>query len=67
MCDDTIVYLSCILLKVDCYDWDSDGSHDFIGQFTTNLNEMEKAGKPNEVQIEHNLPIYIYTSLVNTC
>ncbi|CAB4012113.1 copine-3-like isoform X1 [Paramuricea clavata] len=36
-------------IKVDCYDWDSDGSHDFIGQFTTNLNEMEKAGKPNEL------------------
>ncbi|XP_028392485.1 copine-3-like isoform X2 [Dendronephthya gigantea] len=36
-------------IKVDCYDWDSDGSNDFIGQFTTNLNEMEKAGKPHEI------------------
>ena len=35
--------------KVACYDWDRDGGHDFIGQFTTNLDEMSKAGKPNEV------------------
>ena len=40
-------------MKVDCYDWDSDGSHDFIGQFTTNLSEMEKAGKPNEVMCNY--------------
>lgn len=27
-------------LKVECYDWDSDGRHDFIGSFTTTLNEL---------------------------
>lgn len=37
------------IYKVDCFDWDRNGSHDFIGLFTTNLSEMEKAGKPNEV------------------
>lgn len=36
-------------IKVDCNDWNSDGSKDFIGQFTTKLSEMEKAGKPNEL------------------
>lgn len=27
-------------IRILCYDWDSDGSHDFIGGFTTNLREM---------------------------
>lgn len=33
-----------------CYDWDSDGSHDFIGGFTTNLREMCSAQPSREVQ-----------------
>ncbi|XP_061167969.1 copine-8-like isoform X2 [Saccostrea echinata] len=32
-------------VKIECYDWDSDGSHDFIGDFTTNVREL--TGKPN--------------------
>nr|XP_011422303.2 copine-3 isoform X2 [Crassostrea gigas] len=28
-------------IKFDCYDYDSDGSHDFIGAFTTTLEDME--------------------------
>ncbi|XP_061162370.1 copine-3-like [Saccostrea echinata] len=28
-------------IKFDCYDYDSDGSHDFIGTFTTTLADME--------------------------
>ncbi|XP_052260932.1 copine-8-like isoform X2 [Dreissena polymorpha] len=31
------------LLKVECYDWDSDGSHDLIGEFTTTLKDLLKA------------------------
>ncbi|GFR91640.1 copine-3 [Elysia marginata] len=31
-------------IKIDCYDWDSDGSHDYIGGFITTLEEMLKAG-----------------------
>ena len=31
-------------LQVTCYDWDSDGSHDLIGVFTTSLAEMTTAG-----------------------
>ena len=27
-------------LQVRCYDWDSDGSHDFIGEFPTTLAEF---------------------------
>ena len=30
-------------LQVTCYDWDSDGSHDLIGHFTTTLGEITEA------------------------
>ncbi|XP_059176110.1 copine-3-like [Physella acuta] len=30
-------------IKIDCYDWDSDGSNDYIGGFTTTLEEMMKS------------------------
>ena len=30
---------SCAI-KVICYDWDNDGSHDLIGEFTTTLGEL---------------------------
>nr|KAG5706037.1 hypothetical protein BaRGS_028146 [Batillaria attramentaria] len=29
-------------VQVECFDWDSDGSHDFIGAFTTNLRQLSK-------------------------
>lgn len=32
-------------IKVTCFDWDSDGSHDLIGTFTTSLGEMEEASR----------------------
>lgn len=28
--------------QIDCYDHDDDGAHDFIGGFTTTLEEMMK-------------------------
>lgn len=28
------------LSQVTCYDWDADGSHDLIGEFTTSLGEL---------------------------
>jgi len=27
-------------IRVDCLDWDSDGTHDLIGSFTTSVNEL---------------------------
>ena len=30
-------------MQFDVYDWDSDGSHDYIGGFDTTLDEMMKA------------------------
>eukprot|EP00105_Crassostrea_gigas_P018815 XP_011437036.1 PREDICTED: copine-8 isoform X2 [Crassostrea gigas] len=29
-------------IKFECFDWDSDGGHDFIGEFTTNLRELSR-------------------------
>ncbi|XP_071174493.1 copine-8-like isoform X2 [Mytilus edulis] len=34
-------------IKVECYDWDSDGSHDLIGIFTTNMNMLKKGQCPD--------------------
>ena len=31
------------IFQIDCYDWDSDGSHDLIGSFTTNLADLLQA------------------------
>ncbi|GAA6076952.1 copine-9 isoform X1 [Tachysurus ichikawai] len=33
---------SCRTVKVDVYDWDRDGSHDFIGEFTTSYREISR-------------------------
>ncbi|XP_034020403.1 copine-1 [Thalassophryne amazonica] len=43
------------LLKVDCSDYDSDGSHDLIGSFTTKVSELQKAalGSPVEFECVH--------------
>ncbi|OWF55814.1 Copine-8 [Mizuhopecten yessoensis] len=39
-------------IKVECYDWDSDGSHDFIGEFTTNMRELSRgAGSNNQFSV----------------
>ncbi|XP_073233575.1 copine-3-like [Porites lutea] len=37
-------------IQISCFDWDSDGSHDLIGSFTTNLREMCSVQPPREVQ-----------------
>ncbi|KAI4875977.1 hypothetical protein NFI96_025372 [Prochilodus magdalenae] len=29
-------------IKIDVYDWDRDGSHDFIGEFTTSYRELSR-------------------------
>uniref|UniRef100_A0A8C7GHQ8 Copine 8 n=1 Tax=Oncorhynchus kisutch TaxID=8019 RepID=A0A8C7GHQ8_ONCKI len=29
-------------IKIECYDWDRDGSHDFIGEFTTSYRELSR-------------------------
>ncbi|RLV99484.1 hypothetical protein DV515_00009779 [Chloebia gouldiae] len=30
-------------VKIDVYDWDRDGSHDFIGEFATSYRELSRA------------------------
>lgn len=37
-------------IQISCFDWDSNGSHDFIGSFTTNLREMTSIQQPREHQ-----------------
>uniref|UniRef100_A0A8B9CHB2 C2 domain-containing protein n=1 Tax=Anser brachyrhynchus TaxID=132585 RepID=A0A8B9CHB2_9AVES len=32
----------CRAIKVEVYDWDRDGSHDFIGEFTTSYRELAR-------------------------
>ena len=32
-----------INFKVECFDWNSNGSHDLIGEFFTTLAELEQA------------------------
>ncbi|XP_013871505.1 copine-1 [Austrofundulus limnaeus] len=39
-------------LKVDCSDYDSDGTHDLIGTFTTKVSELQKAGSGSPVEFE---------------
>uniref|UniRef100_A0A669AVN0 Copine I n=1 Tax=Oreochromis niloticus TaxID=8128 RepID=A0A669AVN0_ORENI len=38
--------------KVDCSDYDSDGSHDLIGSFTTKVSDMQKAAHGSPVQFD---------------
>ncbi|KAL5260858.1 hypothetical protein ACHWQZ_G006780 [Mnemiopsis leidyi] len=40
------------VIKVQCHDWDSDGTHDLIGEFYTTLAELEqiRPGKTFEVE-----------------
>ncbi|XP_037534901.1 copine-1 isoform X2 [Nematolebias whitei] len=48
-------FCSCDLekpLKVDCSDYDSDGSHDLIGSFTTKVSELQKAGSGSPVEFD---------------
>lgn len=42
----------CLLFlsfQVHCTDYDSDGSHDLIGSFETNLSQLQKAGDSSPV------------------
>lgn len=37
-------------VQVDCHDYDSDGSHDLIGSFTTKVSELQKAAHGSPVR-----------------
>ncbi|NWI09617.1 CPNE1 protein, partial [Crypturellus soui] len=39
-------------IKVQCADHDSDGSHDLIGRFETNLTQLQKASDSSPVEFE---------------
>uniref|UniRef100_A0A667XKE9 Copine family member 9 n=1 Tax=Myripristis murdjan TaxID=586833 RepID=A0A667XKE9_9TELE len=41
-------------VKIDVYDWDRDGSHDFIGEFTTSYRELSRGQNQfNVYEVRH--------------
>lgn len=40
-----LILNECFFVQFDVYDWDSDGSHDYIGGFTATLEEMLQASQ----------------------
>uniref|UniRef100_A0A674MMS8 Copine-3 n=1 Tax=Takifugu rubripes TaxID=31033 RepID=A0A674MMS8_TAKRU len=49
-------------LKVDCHDYDSDGSHDLIGSFTTKVSELQKTVEFNCIHPEKQKKKKSYTN-----
>uniref|UniRef100_A0A8D0CSR1 Copine 8 n=1 Tax=Sander lucioperca TaxID=283035 RepID=A0A8D0CSR1_SANLU len=49
-------------IKVEVYDWDRDGSHDFIGEFSTSYRELSRGQSQFNVY-EVNLCVYLCVSL----
>ncbi|RXM31531.1 Copine-3 [Acipenser ruthenus] len=39
-------------IKVECYDYDNDGSHDLIGIFETNLSKLQEASRTTPAEFE---------------
>ncbi|XP_062336266.1 copine-3 isoform X1 [Osmerus eperlanus] len=39
-------------IKVECYDYDNDGSHDLIGIFETNMTLLQKASRTSPAEFE---------------
>ncbi|MBN3287034.1 CPNE3 protein, partial [Polyodon spathula] len=39
-------------IKVECYDYDDDGSHDLIGIFETNLSKLQEASRTTPAEFE---------------
>jgi len=48
---DSEIVCVCVCVQVCCYDWDVDGSHDLIGEFTTTLAELTQASQ-NQKKVE---------------
>ena len=50
-------FVNSMLIQVKCYDWDSDGSSDFIGEFTTTARRFQEAGsrqvRTRDVRVTH--------------
>lgn len=41
--------LTCLCFQVECYDYDSDGSHDLIGAFQTTMTQLKGASRSSPV------------------
>uniref|UniRef100_A0A3B3CYL8 Copine VIII n=1 Tax=Oryzias melastigma TaxID=30732 RepID=A0A3B3CYL8_ORYME len=45
-------------IKVEVYDWDRDGGHDFIGEFSTSYREMSRSQSQFHIyEVTHSFPI----------
>ncbi|KAM4688446.1 copine-3 [Discoglossus pictus] len=40
------------VIRVECYDYDSDGSHDLIGIFQTNMNKLKEASRNMPIEFD---------------
>ena len=54
------------VIKIECYDWDKDGGHDFIGECFSSINELKRGPCPEnvyEVSLQIHIPLdqSIYT------
>uniref|UniRef100_A0A672U0Q0 Copine 3 n=1 Tax=Strigops habroptila TaxID=2489341 RepID=A0A672U0Q0_STRHB len=47
------------LIKVECYDYDSDGSHDLIGSFHTTMSKLKEASRSSPIIVECTFLDYI--------
>ncbi|KAJ7399648.1 Copine-3 [Pitangus sulphuratus] len=39
-------------IKVECYDYDNDGSHDLIGSFQTTMSKLKEASRSSPIEFE---------------
>lgn len=53
-------------LQVRCYDWDSDGSHDLIGEFHTTLGELSRASEEKKKVVSSSQPYFYHFILYFT-
>uniref|UniRef100_A0A8C8F4Z3 C2 domain-containing protein n=1 Tax=Oncorhynchus tshawytscha TaxID=74940 RepID=A0A8C8F4Z3_ONCTS len=50
-------------VKVDVYDWDRDGSHDFIGEFTTSYRDFSRGQNQFNVYEVSHICLFIFSSI----
>uniref|UniRef100_A0A669E5N9 Copine family member 9 n=1 Tax=Oreochromis niloticus TaxID=8128 RepID=A0A669E5N9_ORENI len=54
-------------VKVDVYDWDRDGSHDFIGEFTTSYRELSRGQNQfNVYEVRHGMEVTLLSFKVES-
>lgn len=57
--------VSLIPPKVECYDYDNDGSHDLIGIFETNMKRLQEATRTSPVRTPFKILSFLLSELLN--